>query len=137
RSHEDHRDRRDRETTPHHAWLAYDFQHRERRREVLRDYPGHFRQHPAEPGRVEYYEAAKPAKRHPLGGHLQRDHHYFADPAGFAGSGLPAAIGVEHFETKHLHLWHRRAHHSLRRDQADRYPRFVVETGLMETEVLL
>ena len=60
---------------------ADDLLDRERRREVLRDHPGHVRRRLHGAGQAERHGAGQPGVGDPLGGHLQRAHHRRADPA--------------------------------------------------------
>ena len=69
------RHRRDRQAAAHHAWGADDLLDRQRRREVLRDHPGHVRRGLPVPGQPQRHGPGHATVRHPLGGHLQRADH--------------------------------------------------------------
>ena len=64
--------------------------HRQRRRQVLRDHPGHVRRRLSGSGRPECHAAGVAAVGDPVGGDLQRADHRGADPAGPARGPLPS-----------------------------------------------
>ena len=72
------------------ARRADDVQHRQRRRQVLRDHPGRVRHRPTRcSNALNIMRLATPAERDPVGGHLQRADHHRADPAGPARRAVP------------------------------------------------
>jgi K+-transporting ATPase ATPase B chain len=83
-----HRDRRDRQAAAHDARRADHVQHRQRRREVLRDPAGDVRRHlrgrcrPGPAGVARRHAAALAAQRDPERRGVQRSHHHRVDPAG-------------------------------------------------------
>jgi soluble P-type ATPase len=75
------------------AWRADDVLDRQRRREILRHHPGDVPGVlPAARG-AQRHASREPAKRDPVGDHLQRADHRRADSAGAEGSCLPRRRG--------------------------------------------
>ena len=93
---------------------------RQRRRQVLRDHPGHVRRDlPAAAG-AQRHGPAHAAERHPVGDHLQRADHRRADPAGPARRELPAAERRQPAAPQPAGLRPGRDRGAVRRHQADR-----------------
>ena len=85
---------RDRQADADDARRADDLQHRQRRRQVLRDHPGGVRRDLPGARRAQRHGPALADERHPVGGDLQRADHRRADPARAARRALPARAGA-------------------------------------------
>ena len=82
RSHQADRGRGHRQAAADDPRRAHHLLDRQRRRQVLRDHPGHVRRDlPAAAG-AQRHGPGQPAECHPVGDHLQRADHHRADPAG-------------------------------------------------------
>src|SRR6202022_1825616 len=121
----------------HDSWRAHHLQHRQRRGQVLRDYPGRVRVHLSRPRRAEHHGAGHPRERHSLCGHLQRAGHRGADPAGAQGRALSLDRRRRGAAAPPVDLRSGGPHHSLSRHQDHRHdpggPEARVSGGLAMT----
>ena len=88
-SHETDRDRRDREAAPHDAGHAHDLQHLQRCGQIFRHSARRLLGNLSGPGGPEHHGPVDAAKRHPVGGHLQRPDHCRLDSPGAARRPIP------------------------------------------------
>jgi K+-transporting ATPase ATPase B chain len=79
------RGRRDRQADADDPRRADHVQHRQRRRQVLRDHPGGVRLHLSGAGGAEHHAAGDAAERDPVRRDLQRADHHRADPLALKG----------------------------------------------------
>ena len=121
RSHEAHRDHRDRQTAIDDSRRIDHVQHRQRRGEILRHDPGDVHRVLSAASGAERHASAQPAERHPVGDHLQRADHRCADPAGAEGCDLQADRRGGDPAEEPADLRRRRHHRAVRRDQVDRH----------------
>ena len=112
------RDRRDRQTAPHHARLAHDVQHRQRRGEIFRHHSRDARRRLPRDRAAEHHAAGLAAERDPERRHFQRAHHHRADSARAARRSLPADRRRRHAPPQPVLLRPRRHPHPVRRHQA-------------------
>ena len=115
-----HRDRGDRQAAADHPRGLDHVLDRQRRRQVLRDHPGHVPRDLPDARRPQHHGAAHAAIGHPVGRDLQRAHHRRARAAGVAGHQIPARGGRGAPAPESSDLRRRRHHRPVHRDQGHR-----------------
>ena len=105
------RGRRDRQADADDARGAHDVQHRERRRQVLRDHSGGLRHDVPGARRAQHHAPGDTRERDPVGRHLQRAHHHRPDPTRPEGRPVPGDRRRRCSPPPRLDLRHRRHHH--------------------------